>query len=87
MRKLLFNYSFYSHPEIGKFQGVTVNILLLAFDLAGLVLVISIIITSTILFPLVPIIATLGALVKGCIISMEQYTTGFACMDFFNLYS
>jgi hypothetical protein len=22
-RKLLFNYSFYSHPEIGKFQGVT----------------------------------------------------------------
>jgi hypothetical protein len=23
MRKLLFNYSFYSHLEIGKFQGVT----------------------------------------------------------------
>jgi hypothetical protein len=23
MRKLLFNYSFYSHPEIRKFQGVT----------------------------------------------------------------
>jgi hypothetical protein len=23
MRKLLFNYSFYSHPEIGKFHGVT----------------------------------------------------------------
>jgi hypothetical protein len=23
MRKLLFNFSFYSHPEIGKFQGVT----------------------------------------------------------------
>jgi hypothetical protein len=23
MRKLLFNYSFYSHPEIQKFQGVT----------------------------------------------------------------
>jgi hypothetical protein len=23
MRKLLFNYSFYLHPEIGKFQGVT----------------------------------------------------------------
>jgi hypothetical protein len=23
MRKLLFNYSFYSHPEIGNFQGVT----------------------------------------------------------------
>jgi hypothetical protein len=23
MRKLLFNYSFYSHSEIGKFQGVT----------------------------------------------------------------
>jgi hypothetical protein len=25
MRKSLFNYSFYSHPEIGKFQGVTCN--------------------------------------------------------------
>jgi hypothetical protein len=25
MRKLLFNYSFYSHPEIGKFQGVTIQ--------------------------------------------------------------
>jgi hypothetical protein len=23
MKKLLFNYYFYSHPEIGKFQGVT----------------------------------------------------------------
>jgi hypothetical protein len=23
MRKFLFNYSFYSHPEIWKFQGVT----------------------------------------------------------------
>jgi hypothetical protein len=23
MRKLLFNYSFYSHPEIGEFQAVT----------------------------------------------------------------
>jgi hypothetical protein len=23
MRKSLFNYSFYSHPEIWKFQGVT----------------------------------------------------------------
>jgi hypothetical protein len=23
MRKLLFNYSLYSHPEIGNFQGVT----------------------------------------------------------------
>jgi diaminopimelate decarboxylase len=23
IRKSLFNYSFYSHPEIGKFQGVT----------------------------------------------------------------
>jgi hypothetical protein len=23
MRKSLFNYPFYSHPEIGKFQGVT----------------------------------------------------------------
>jgi hypothetical protein len=23
MRKLAFKYSFYSHPEIGKFQGVT----------------------------------------------------------------
>jgi hypothetical protein len=60
---------------------------LLASDLAGLVLVISIIIISTILFPLVPIIATLGALVKVCIISTEQYTTVLACMDFFNLYS
>jgi hypothetical protein len=25
MRKFLFNYSFYSHPEIGKFQGVTTD--------------------------------------------------------------
>jgi hypothetical protein len=25
MRKSLFNYSFYSHPEIWKFQGVTVG--------------------------------------------------------------
>jgi hypothetical protein len=33
------------------------------------------------------IIATLGALVKVCIISTEQYTTVLACMDFFNLYS
>jgi hypothetical protein len=24
MIKSLFNYSFYSHPEIGKFQGVTI---------------------------------------------------------------
>jgi hypothetical protein len=23
VKKLLFNYSFYSHPEIGKFQGMT----------------------------------------------------------------
>jgi hypothetical protein len=45
--------------------------LLLASNLAGLVLVISIIIIPTILFPLVPIIATLGALVKVSIISME----------------
>jgi hypothetical protein len=44
---------------------------------------ISIIIISTILFPLVPIIATLGTLVKVCIISMEQYTIVLACMDFF----
>jgi hypothetical protein len=29
MRKSLFNYSFYSHPEIGKFQGVTVLLLFL----------------------------------------------------------
>jgi hypothetical protein len=57
--------------------------LLLASDLVGLVLVISIIIISTILFPLVTIIATLGALVKVCIISTEQYTTVIACMDFF----
>jgi hypothetical protein len=27
MRKLLFNYSFYSHPEIGKFQAVTLRYL------------------------------------------------------------
>jgi hypothetical protein len=27
MGKSLFNYSFYSHPEIGKFQGVTVFML------------------------------------------------------------
>jgi hypothetical protein len=26
MRKLVFNYSFYSHPEIGKFQGVTARL-------------------------------------------------------------
>jgi hypothetical protein len=25
MRKSLFSYSFYSHPEIGKFQGVTIS--------------------------------------------------------------
>jgi hypothetical protein len=61
--------------------------LLLAFDLAGLVLVITIIIISTILFPLVPIIATHGALVRVCIISTEQHRTVLACMDFFNLYS
>jgi hypothetical protein len=61
--------------------------LLLASDLAGLVLIISIIIISTILFPLVPIIATLGALVKVRIISTEQYTTLLVYMDFFNLYS
>jgi hypothetical protein len=61
--------------------------LLLASDLAGLVLVIDIIIISTIIFPLVPIIATLGAHVKVCIISTEQYTIVLACMDFFNLYS
>jgi hypothetical protein len=30
--------------------------------------------------------AILGALVKVCIISTEQYTTVLACMDFFNLY-
>jgi hypothetical protein len=34
-------------------------------------------------FPLVPIIATLGALVKVYIISMKEYTTVLACMDFF----
>jgi hypothetical protein len=57
---------------------------LLAFFLP---LISTIIIISTILFPLVPIITTLGALVKLCIISTEQYTTVLACMDFFNLYS
>jgi hypothetical protein len=71
------------HPH----RSPSVSLLLLASDLAGLVLVISIIIISTILFPLVLIIATLGALVKVCIISTEQYTIVLACMDFFNLYS
>jgi hypothetical protein len=61
--------------------------LLLASDLAGLILIISIIIIPTILFPLVLFIATLVALVKVCIISTEQYRTVLACMDFFNLYS
>jgi hypothetical protein len=65
------------HPHRSPFVG-----LLLASDLAGLVLVISIIIISTIIFPLVPIIATLGELIKVCIISTEQYTTVLACMDF-----
>jgi hypothetical protein len=32
MRKLLFNYSFYSHPEIGKFQGVTVCLFVMNLD-------------------------------------------------------
>jgi hypothetical protein len=32
MRKLLFNYSFYSHPEIGKFQGVTWTAYCTVFD-------------------------------------------------------
>jgi hypothetical protein len=68
-------------------QEPIVSLLLLASDLTGLVFVINIIIISTILFPLVPIIATLGALVKVCIISTEQYTTVLACMYFFNLYS
>jgi hypothetical protein len=63
------------------------SVSLLASDLAGLVLIINIIIISTILFPLVPIIATLGALVKVCIISTKQYTTILACINFLNLYS
>jgi hypothetical protein len=71
------------HPH----RSPSVSLLLLASDLARLVLVISIIIISTIIFPLVPIIATRGALVKVCIISMEKYITVLACMDFFNLYS
>jgi hypothetical protein len=71
------------HPH----RSPSVSLFLLASDLTGLVLVISIIIISTILFPLVSIIATLGALVKVYIISTEQYTTVLACMDFFNLYS
>jgi hypothetical protein len=65
----------------------SISLLLLPSGLTGLVLAISIIITSTILFPLVPIIATLGALVKVCIIFTEQCTIVLACMDFFNLYS
>jgi hypothetical protein len=56
--------------------------LLLTSDLAGLVLIVNIIIISAILFPLVPITASLGALVKVCIISMEQHTNVLACMDF-----
>jgi hypothetical protein len=71
------------HPH----RSPSVSLLLLASDLAGLVLIISIIIISTILFPIVLIIATPGALVKVCIISTERYTTVLACMDFFNLYS
>jgi hypothetical protein len=71
------------HPH----RSPYVSLLLLASDLAGLVLVISIIIISTMLFPLVPIIATHGAVVKVCIISTEQYTIVLACMDFFNFYS
>jgi hypothetical protein len=55
------------HPH----RSPSISLLLLASDLAGLVLVISIIIISTIILPLVPIIATFGALVKVCIISME----------------
>jgi hypothetical protein len=66
------------HPHSSPF----VSLLLLASDLARLVLIISIIIISTIPFPLVPIIATLGALVKVCIISTEQYTIVLACMHF-----
>jgi hypothetical protein len=66
------------HPH----RSPSVSLLLLAFDLAGLILVINIIIISTILSPLVPIIATLRALVKVCIISTEQYTSVLACMDF-----
>jgi hypothetical protein len=71
------------HPQ----RSPSVSLLLLSSDLTGLVLVINIIIISTILFPLVLIIATLGALVKVCISSTEQYTIVLACMDFFNLYS
>jgi hypothetical protein len=71
------------HPH----RSPSVSLLLLASDLTGLILVISIIIISTILFPLVPIIATLGALVKVYIISTEQYTIVLAFMNFFNLYS
>jgi hypothetical protein len=66
------------HPH----RSPSVSLLLLASDLAGLALVISIIIISTIIFPLVPIIATLGALVKVYIISTKQYTIVLACMDF-----
>jgi hypothetical protein len=68
-------------------RSLSVSLLLLASDLHGLVLIKRIVIISTILFPLVPIAATLGALVNVCIISMEKYTTVLACMDFFSLYS
>jgi hypothetical protein len=57
------------HPHMSP----SVSLLLLASDLVGLVLVISIIIISTILFPLVPIIATLGALVKVCLYGLENW--------------
>jgi hypothetical protein len=56
------------HP----YRSPFVSLHLLASNLTELVLVISIIIISTIFFPLVPILATLGALVKVCIISTEQ---------------
>jgi hypothetical protein len=56
------------HPHRSPYVSL---LLLLASDLAGLVLVISIIIISTILFPLVLTIATLGELVKVYILSTE----------------
>jgi hypothetical protein len=60
--------------------GAPLSTFLFLPHLTGLILAINIIIISTILVPLVPIIATLGALVKVSIISTEQYTIVLACM-------
>jgi hypothetical protein len=67
-------------------RSSSVSLLLLAFDLAGLVLVINIINISTILFPLVPIIATLGALSRSAYLHGTIHN--YSCLHgFVNLYS